>query len=93
MMPNALTRHVGLNAGTWVLETLLKHYFENLFKDKAARAAATEPTPTNVPGSGELKKDELLYDEAFNIIKVCYTGSYELCVLYVLTMIIVKSHS
>ena len=68
-------------------------YFENLFKDKAARAAATEPTPTNVPGSGELKKDELLYDEAFNIIKVCYTSSHELCVLYVLTMIIAKSRS
>ena len=73
MMPNALTRHVGLNAGTWVLETLLKHYFENLFKDKASRAAATEPNPASVSSSssGELRRDELLYDEAFNIIKVC----------------------
>lgn len=66
-MPNALTRHVGLNAGTWVIETLFKHYVDQVFKDKARnnRGKAT----------GELRRDELLYDEIFHIVKVaafCY---------------------
>lgn len=66
-MPNALTRHVGLNAGTWVVETLVKHYFEHAFGDrKAPRTNGTDSV------SGNLRQDELLYDEVFNIVKVSH---------------------
>lgn len=66
-MPNALTRHIGLNAGTWVLETLVKHYFDRLFEDRKDKVDAASSEGT----SGELRRDELLYDEAFYIVKVC----------------------
>ena len=68
-MSNALTRHVGLNAGTWVVETLVKHYFEHVFGDK--KAAGTQST------SGNLRQDELLYDEVFHIVKVSL-GAFDL---------------
>ncbi|KAI5120281.1 hypothetical protein M0805_005338 [Coniferiporia weirii] len=66
-MPNGLTRHVSLSAGTWVLETLVKHYFEQLFKD-SDRVVGTEASATNGT-SGDLRRDELLYAEAFHIVK------------------------
>lgn len=65
-MPNALTRHVGLNAGTWVVETLVKHYFDHLFKEKSPEALQSV--------SGNLRQDELLYDEVFHIVKVCISS-------------------
>jgi hypothetical protein len=68
-MSNALTRHVGLNAGNWVLETLLKHYFEHLFKNRENDSNGA--TSSGSPGtSGDLRRDELLYDEVFYIVKV-----------------------
>ena len=65
-MPNALTRHVGLNVGTWVVETLVKHYFEQLRREKV--------DASTVASNGELRHDELFYDEAFHIVKVCRFG-------------------
>jgi hypothetical protein len=58
MLANPLTRQVGLKVGPIVLETLVKHYFERITKD--AQQIATR----------NLRQDELLYDEAFNIIRV-----------------------
>ena len=60
-MVNSLTRKVGATFAPIVLETLVKHYFERLRKE--------------VPGgknTTKLRQDELLYDQAFNIVKVSY---------------------
>jgi hypothetical protein len=61
-MPNLLAGHVSLLAGTYALETLVKHYFDQFFGDKKAETSAN--------GAKGLRKEELLYDEAFAIIKV-----------------------
>ncbi|KAJ7594874.1 Alpha/Beta hydrolase protein [Mycena floridula] len=53
-MNNALVRKVSFRIGPLVLETLVKHYFERITKE----------TP-----SGNLRQEDILYDEAFNIIK------------------------
>ena len=58
-MVNALTRKTGLTLGPIILETLVKHYFERVANENAEHAHSTR-----------LRKEELLYDEAFNIIKV-----------------------
>ncbi|OBZ69937.1 AB hydrolase superfamily protein C4A8.06c [Grifola frondosa] len=57
MPVNSLTRQAGLRLGPILLETLVKHYFDRLSKDHES-----EQMP-------KLRKDELLYDEAFIIIK------------------------
>ena len=57
-MVNTLTRNAGFTLGPIILETLVKHYFERLAKE-----SESEDTT-------RLRKEELLYDEAFNIIKV-----------------------
>ena len=54
-MVNSLTRETGAKLGPLLFETLVKHYFERLVKDSATT---------------KLRKDELLYDEAFIIVKV-----------------------
>ena len=69
-MPNALTRHVGLNAGGWVLETLLKHYLDQLFSSRPVDARNAK-----AGGSGDLQRDELMYAEVFHIVKVCGNSS------------------
>ncbi|KAJ7772099.1 hypothetical protein DFH07DRAFT_803704 [Mycena maculata] len=56
---NTLTTQAGLKIGPIVLETLVKHYFDRL-KHKAQES----DKPVN-----QLRQDELLYDEAFNIVK------------------------
>ena len=56
-MPNTLISRVGLTVGPLFLETLVKHYFSRVIKDGAK---------SGVP----LRSEELLYDEAFNIVKV-----------------------
>jgi hypothetical protein len=56
-MPNSLTRRVSLTVAPLFLETLVKHYFARVVRDSSK---------TGVP----LRKEELLYDEAFNIVKV-----------------------
>lgn len=54
-----LLRNVGASFGPIVLETLVKHYFERL-KNEAPDGKNTT----------QLRKDELLYDQAFSIVKV-----------------------
>ena len=61
-MVNALTRHTGITLGPIVLETLVKHYFERVAKENE-----NEETT-------RLRKEELLYDEAFHIVKVSNTS-------------------
>lgn len=55
-MVNALTSKVGVTLGPIVLETLVKHYFERLRRGGK--------------GTTQLRQDELLYDQAFNVVKV-----------------------
>ncbi|KZP28521.1 alpha/beta-hydrolase [Athelia psychrophila] len=54
-MVNALTSKVGVTLGPIVLETLVKHYFERLRRGGK--------------GTTQLRQDELLYDQAFNVVK------------------------
>ena len=63
-MVNTLTRQVGATFGPIVLETLVKHYFERLRKEVHGK------------NTTRLRQDELLYDQAFNIVKVrgCVIG-------------------
>ena len=56
-MPNLLTTRTTLTAGPLFLETLVKHYFARVVSHGSKSA---------VP----LRREELLYDEAFNIVKV-----------------------
>ncbi|KAH9942207.1 alpha/beta-hydrolase [Epithele typhae] len=64
-MVNALTRQAGFKLGPVILETLVKHYFERHAKENEEEK----------PGSTKLKREELLYDEAFNIIKTFLAAS------------------
>lgn len=57
-MVNSLTRQTGLKLGPIILDVLVKHYFDRLRKDQEAK---------HMP---KLMQEELLYDEAFNIIRV-----------------------
>ncbi|CDO75842.1 hypothetical protein BN946_scf184346.g3 [Trametes cinnabarina] len=56
-MVNSLTRQAGLKLGPIFLDVLVKHYFDRLRKDHEGK---------DMP---KLMQEELLYDEAFNIIK------------------------
>ena len=56
-MPNLLTTRATLTTGPLFLETLVKHYFARVI---------SHGSKTGVP----LRREELLYDEAFNIVKV-----------------------
>lgn len=58
-MPNSLTRTAGLKLGPIALDTLLKHYFDRVKREKAG---------DDLPFT-QLRQDELFYDEAFNIAK------------------------
>ncbi|KAJ3529138.1 hypothetical protein NM688_g7897 [Phlebia brevispora] len=62
---NSLTRDAGARIGPLLLETLVKHYFERLVKDSAIQNG----------GHTKLRKDELLYDEAFSIVKTFLEAS------------------
>ncbi|KDQ50918.1 hypothetical protein JAAARDRAFT_199615 [Jaapia argillacea MUCL 33604] len=62
MPVNTLTGQAGLKLGPVVLETLIKHYFDRLLKDDV-KVNSDASSMTN------LRRDELLYDEAFNIVK------------------------
>lgn len=53
-MVNTLTAEAGLVMGNVVLGTLVKHYID---RNKAKHAV-------------QLRRDELMYDEVFNIVKV-----------------------
>jgi hypothetical protein len=56
-MPNRLTTRATLQTGPLFFGTLVKHYFSRVVSDSSK---------TGVP----LRREELLYDEAFNIAKV-----------------------
>ncbi|TBU41951.1 alpha/beta-hydrolase [Dichomitus squalens] len=56
-MVNSLTRNAGLKLGPIILETLVKHYFDRIAKDHESEE------------STRLRREELLYDEAFIVIK------------------------
>ncbi|KAI0629024.1 alpha/beta-hydrolase [Trametes polyzona] len=56
-MVNSLTRQAGFRLGPMILDVLVKHYFERLSKENEAK---------DMP---KLLQEELLYDEAFNIVK------------------------
>jgi acetyl esterase/lipase len=58
-MSNSLTRNAGLRLGPLVLETLVKHYFDRIKKENAQQSKFAT----------QLHQDELLYHEAFNIVK------------------------
>ncbi|KAH0829091.1 hypothetical protein J3R83DRAFT_2555 [Lanmaoa asiatica] len=58
-MPNSLTRAASLGLGPIALDTLLRHYFDRVKKEKAG---------DDLPFT-QLRQDELLYDEAFSIAK------------------------
>ena len=60
-MVNALTRQAGVKIGPLLFETLVKHYFDRLVKESAESQGRR---------STQLRRDELLYDEAFNVVKV-----------------------
>ncbi|KAJ7287106.1 alpha beta-hydrolase [Mycena rebaudengoi] len=62
---NSLVTQAGLKLGPVVLETLVRHYFDRI-KNKSQEHKGTQ-----------LRQDELLYDEAFSIIKAFLdTASY-----------------
>lgn len=58
-MSNPLTRRAGLQLAPVVLETLVRHYFKRVKKRNEQEKVVNQ-----------LMQDELLYHEAFNIIKV-----------------------
>jgi hypothetical protein len=57
-MSNSLIGEAGLKIGPILLETLVKHYFSRLKHEVKGK------------GMTKLRQDELLYDEAFNVVKV-----------------------
>lgn len=59
-MVNSLTREASVKVGPLLLETLLRHYFDRIIKDNVSQDRALT----------QLRKDELLYDEAFIVVKV-----------------------
>jgi len=79
MSLNGLTSSAGLKLGPLVLETLVKHYFERL------KVAQKIPATTSSDGvaqdekqggsalNNNLRQEELLYDQAFTIVKVSLT--------------------
>ncbi|KAK0212425.1 hypothetical protein DFS33DRAFT_1390424 [Desarmillaria ectypa] len=58
MPVNILTAQAGLRVGPLLLETLVKHYFDRITKDALKKTEV------------KLRRDELLYDQAFSIIKM-----------------------
>ena len=60
-MVNSLTREASVKLGPILLETLLRHYFDRVVKENTSQGRILT----------QLRKDELLYDEAFIVVKVC----------------------
>ena len=72
MSLNGLTSSAGLKLGPLVLETLVKHYFERL-KIPATTSSDGVSHDGKQGGStlnNNLRQEELLYDQAFTIVKV-----------------------
>ncbi|GJE91355.1 alpha/beta hydrolase [Phanerochaete sordida] len=64
-MVNALTRQAGIQLGPLLLETLVKHYFDRLVNEDESQGRAMT----------KLRQEELLYDEAFNVVKTFLEAS------------------
>lgn len=60
-MVNTLTGKAGLKLGPVLFETLVRHYFERVGDDADEQQKAR---------TTQLRKDELLYDEVFTVVKV-----------------------
>ena len=56
MFTNTLTRDIGLKVGPTMFQVLVQHYFDHVSLD--------------VENSDSLKQDDVLYHEAFTIVKV-----------------------
>ena len=69
-MFNSLTTEAGIKIGPLLLETAVKHYFDRILKDHQSSEKEKGKNFT------QLRQDELLYDEAFNIVKVSSISSY-----------------
>ena len=54
---NSLLGQAGLKLGPLLLETLVKHYIERIADERG-------------DGVTDLSRDELLYDQAFHVVKV-----------------------
>jgi len=76
MSLNGLTGSAGLKLGPLVLETLVKHYFERLKVSQKIPATTSSDGVAHDAGkdgsmlNNNLRKEELLYDQAFTIVKV-----------------------
>lgn len=74
MSLNGLTGSAGLKLGPLVLETLVKHYFERLKVKTPATVSSDGVAHDGNQGrpalSNNLRQEELLYDQAFAIVKV-----------------------
>jgi len=76
MSLNGLTGSAGLKLGPLVLETLVKHYFERLKVSQKIPATTTSDGVAQDGGrngstlNNNLRQEELLYDQAFTIVKV-----------------------
>ena len=76
MSLNGLTGSAGLKLGPLVLETLVKHYFERLKASQKIPATTSSDGVSHEGGRGgstlnnNLRQEELLYDQAFTIVKV-----------------------
>jgi hypothetical protein len=63
-MSNSLTRRTTLGFMPLFLRILLRHYYNKLIKDKSRENASAVVVP--------LRSEELMYDEAFSIVRVSY---------------------
>lgn len=76
MSLNGLTGSAGLKLAPLVLETLLKHYFERLIAQKipttVSDGIAEDGKQSGHTPSDNLRREELLYDQAFTIVKVSF---------------------
>jgi hypothetical protein len=74
MSLNGLTGSAGLKLGPLVLETLVKHYIERLVAQKIPTIAVDGVTQDGKQGGStpNLRREELLYDQAFTIVKVSF---------------------
>lgn len=70
MSLNGLTGSAGLKLGPLVLETLVKHYFERLKTGQNTPATTLNGKQRGSAPNNNLRQEELLYDQAFNIVKV-----------------------
>ena len=74
MSLNGLTGATGLKLGPLALETLVKHYFERLkATQKIPAATSFDKKHGGSALNPNLRQEELLYDQAFAIIKVSIT--------------------